>query len=191
MRNTSNRRDFIKTLLAAPAVFSLSTSFANAQQSQNNPEPERQMSPVMQVFADAVSTSVLLRTIQVRAEHNCGELRPEATLYDAAHSHALDMYNRRFFDHISPEGLGPRERVAAKDDTQYQKLGENLWRTWGVHHWDIERTSKNVVRGWLESPGHRRVLLDPDFNIGAVAARGDEDELFVTMLYAKPMWSQY
>lgn len=146
----------------------------------------RHMTPDADAFTQIICRNILLQTIKIREANGCGPLRASSKLYDAANAHSNDMYNRQFFAHVTPEGLGPRERVSPNNRMPYKKLGENLWRTWNVHSWDAAKTAQNVVQGWLDSPGHRRVLLDPDFETGGVAAHGDEDELFVTMLYAKP-----
>lgn len=190
MHKKQGRRGFLKGLVAAPAIIATGTVYARAADDGGvetwTTTHRTKPSPQFQAFTDAVSAAVLHQAIEVRTAYGYSSLRPETELYNAAQTHTEDMYNRKFFDHITPEGIGPRERVAEYNDAPYRKLGENLWRTWGVHEWNVHTTAQTVIQGWLDSPGHKRVLLDPDFSTGGVAARGDADELFVTMLYAKP-----
>ncbi|MGZ6574588.1 MAG: CAP domain-containing protein [Solirubrobacteraceae bacterium] len=84
---------------------------------------------------------------------------PELSL--AAQSHALDMVARQFFDHVTPGGSTPEERVQA---TGYMD-GYADWALGEVLAWEQAPldTVANVMQAWLDSPTHRAVILDGRF----------------------------
>jgi len=72
----------------------------------------------------------------------------------AARNHSLDMSTRDYFDHYSPEGEGPGERL---DRSGYHgsTWGENI--AWGY------ATPEAVVSGWMSSPGHCANIMGGQF----------------------------
>ncbi len=78
----------------------------------------------------------------------------DAALRCAARQHSLDMAQRGYFDHISPDGEGPDARAThAGYDWFY--IGENIAMG--------SPTPADVVAQWLASPGHCANILDPEF----------------------------
>ncbi|WP_407697595.1 CAP domain-containing protein [Streptomyces corynorhini] len=91
------------------------------------------------------------------AERAAAGLRPladDARLAAAAQGHCADMADRAFYAHTSPEGHRPWDRAAAAG-AAHRGVGENI--ACG------QRTAREVVRGWMDSPGHRANILAPDF----------------------------
>ncbi len=115
------------------------------------------------VGLDAGLSAAVDNRLEVRAYVLANRARREAGLaplemrYDLvrlARRHAKDMARRDFFSHTNPDGDGPGER-AREDRVRYSVLAENLAR---VRYSD--EPAALAVEGWLESPGHRRNLLD-------------------------------
>lgn len=73
-------------------------------------------------------------------------------LYKSALSHAKEMKDKRFFSHFSANGLDIGDRL---DDFGYpwQVAGENLG--------EGQRSFREVMRDWIESPSHCRMLMNP------------------------------
>ncbi|OGD90424.1 hypothetical protein A3D07_02930, partial [Candidatus Curtissbacteria bacterium RIFCSPHIGHO2_02_FULL_42_15] len=76
-------------------------------------------------------------------------------------NHSKDMFSRGYFSHYSPEGKDVGDRL---DDAGigYSAAGENL---------ALAPTVSRANSGLINSPGHRRNILDPSFSkigIGAV-----------------------
>ena len=91
-----------------------------------------------------------------RARREAG-LEPLEMRYDLvrlARRHAEDMARRDFFSHYNPDGDGPGDR-AREEQVEFSVFAENLAR---VRH--SNEPAELAVAGWLESPGHRRNLLD-------------------------------
>lgn len=88
-------------------------------------------------------------------------LRSSGRLSQAARRHSRDMAGRHYFSHTSPGGTTFPERIRR---TGYLRgandwfVGENL--AWGTR---AKGTARTVLRVWMTSPSHRRVLLTPSF----------------------------
>jgi uncharacterized protein YkwD len=92
--------------------------------------------------------------------------------------HSEEMIERDYFAHETPEDENAFERMKRAGYTLdgYASIstGENL--AWRTHRGAGPEPSdaKLVVEGWLESEGHRRNLLDPDFReVGVGTATGE------------------
>lgn len=102
-----------------------------------------------------------------RLAHGLPALRPAGSLSLAGARHARAMARRDFFAHVSPGGSTPARR-AARAGWRGGAIGETI--AWG-RGW--QATARGVVRRWLASPGHRRVLLDGTLRaVGIGSARG-------------------
>jgi uncharacterized protein YkwD len=104
-----------------------------------------------------VREAMLCEMSAVRERRDARRLRVSAQLDIAASGHAADMFQRKFFSHVSPGGgdLADRARRAGfvRDGCSWA-VGEIL--AWGV---GSRSTAAGTVRAWLRSPSHRRVLL--------------------------------
>jgi len=104
-----------------------------------------------------VRDAVLCEIAAVRARREVRALRANGRLDLAAGRHATDMFERRYFSHVSPGGgdLADRARRAgfARPRCSWS-VGEVL--AWGV---GPRSTAASTVRAWLDSPSHRRILV--------------------------------
>lgn len=98
----------------------------------------------------AAETAVARLTNAQRAAHGCSALRVDTRLRSAARLHSVDMRDRNYFDHNSPDGRTPWDRFKAAG---YPSLGaENIAKGYP--------TAQAVVQGWMNSPGHRANILN-------------------------------
>jgi uncharacterized protein YkwD len=102
------------------------------------------------------------------------------TLADVALGHASDMAQHDYFEHQDLTGHSPADRVRAAG--YHEKLvGENI--AYGP------QTVEEVVKGWLDSPGHCENIMDPRFaEMGVALATGHAARkgLFWVQLLAEP-----
>jgi uncharacterized protein YkwD len=90
---------------------------------------------------------------EIRAQHHLPALTLSAPLRNAARAHSLDMLRRGYFAHNSPEETAPA-RIARY--LKGAKNSENI--AWGV---GLQGSPPGLVYGWMESPAHRAVILNP------------------------------
>jgi uncharacterized protein YkwD len=77
-----------------------------------------------------------------------------ASLANAAREHSLDMGRRGYFDHATPEGVSPWDRMKAAGWSGGYN-GENIFGG--------PATAEEVVDGWMKSPGHCENIMNPAF----------------------------
>jgi uncharacterized protein YkwD len=101
--------------------------------------------------------AMLCEIAELRERRDARRLRPNAELEVAAGRHAADMFERRYFSHVSPGGgdLADRARRSgfAREECMWA-VGEVL--AWGA---GSRSTARGTIRAWLRSPSHRRVLV--------------------------------
>jgi uncharacterized protein YkwD len=106
-----------------------------------------------------------------RSAHGLHPLAPDRRLARAARAHASDMVRRRYFSHVSPDGRGLVDRVRRTGWLS----GRPLWFVGEDLAWGIGRpgTPAGIVRAWMHSPSHRRIILSSAYRrVGIGAARG-------------------
>lgn len=121
---------------------------------------------------------VVERTNAERARHGLRALTVDQRLAAAAQGHSADMVHRGFFAHESPDGRQVWDRAVAAGYA-YRKVAENIAAG--------QRTAEEVVRGWMESPGHRANILDRDLTqIGVGRAEGGSYGVYWTQVFGTP-----
>jgi uncharacterized protein YkwD len=142
--------------------------------------------PAVTARAD-LDRSILAQINTARRAHRLPALRPSAPLAAAASRHSRTMATRGFFRHASADG-GPFWRRVRHF---YPAAGYRSWHVGENLLWmspDID--ARRAVTMWLDSPGHRKILLDRDFRelgLSAVHTRsapGDFLGLEVTIVTA-------
>lgn len=85
-------------------------------------------------------------------------------LTEAAVRHALDIANRQQLDHTGKDGSSVMSRVS---DTGYSwgNVAENI----AFGYWSVP----SVIQGWVESSGHCRNMMNPDYKEVGVYRKDD------------------
>lgn len=141
---------------------------AHATHTAREPRPEprgAQRSSRVSDRSHAMSTeSVLASMNRERRARGLETLRFDERLNAAAFDRARDMFEQGYFDHVAPDGTEPF--VWARDrNYRYATIGENLAEGYV--------DARGVVRGWMNSPGHRANLLGRDYkDVGVAIVRG-------------------
>jgi uncharacterized protein YkwD len=108
---------------------------------------------------------------QVRRSHGLQELSVNPQLSAAARRHSRDMVRRGYFAHTGPSGDSFVQRIRATGYLSSARtwiVGENL--AWG---WGAAASPSRIVRAWMHSPEHRKILLRPSYRevgVGVVEA---------------------
>src|SRR3954471_15926107 len=121
--------------------------------------------PLGAASAAAVEAAVLCLVNDERATRGLVPVRRDGALEAVAQRHAADMVARGYFAHVSPSGgtVEKRARRAGYLTAPCWALGEDLARAPGA-----VASAEAVVAAWMASPGHRSVILDPDFGEGGI-----------------------
>lgn len=95
---------------------------------------------------------------QRRAAYGCPQLAVNPALTSAAYQHSKDMAVNDYFGHDTPSGVTPwtRMRIAGYADPAAENIAEGY------------RTPQEVVAGWMNSPGHRRNILNCSYRASGV-----------------------
>lgn len=104
--------------------------------------------------------SVLASINAVRAKAGCGPLKVNAKLMAAAKLQARNMAEKDFFGHRGKDGRGFASRVSGQG-YKYRFAAENIAAG--------QPTPQRAVQAWLDSPGHRRNIMDCKFRETGIA----------------------
>jgi uncharacterized protein YkwD len=111
-----------------------------------------------------VRRELLEQINQQRRAHGLLALTPDSRLDQAAQHHAVDMLQRAYFAHESPERESVRER-ARRAGYSWHAVGENLA--------EGQPSVATVVDAWMKSRAHRENILNRDFTeLGSGLALG-------------------
>lgn len=130
---------------------------------------------------------VLQFTNTERRKAGLTPLRESSMLRAAASQKVGDMFSQNYFAHVSPDGRGPADFVETAGYS-YIVVGENLALG------DF-RNDEDLVKSWMDSPGHRANILGSRFReIGIALKQGRFEgrntwlavELFATPLSVCP-----
>jgi len=86
-----------------------------------------------------------------RKKVGCPALTIDPQLTAAAQAHSANMESRHFFSHVDPDGKQPWDRML-KAGYRYRIAAENIGAGFS--------TPEAMVRGWMNSPGHRENILN-------------------------------
>jgi uncharacterized protein YkwD len=121
---------------------------------------------------EALGESVRCLLNEHRKDFNLGSLGRQSKLLKAGNAHAKDMVRHHFVSHLGSDGSTPLSRVRRTGflkGARFFVIGEDL--AWGENY---QVTPENVVKAWLNSPVHRKNILDKRFNrVGVGVVRGD------------------
>lgn len=114
---------------------------------------------------------ILKYTNEERAKEGLPALGPNRKLDVAARQHSTEMIDLDYFEHASPvagnESVSDRQKNAGYMATG----GENIYDYYEVD--DATRLARELVDGWMDSPGHRaNILRDSYRELGVGIHRG-------------------
>ena len=153
-----------RTMLFLSLFFALITSCSN------------DAVPVIQSSSteSTINKTVLLQLVNDARKKgcNCGNTYyapvPPLTWNDvlekAAYKHSNDMFRKKFLSHTGSDGSGSGERIIS--------AGYN-WKFYGENIAQGHKTEKEVVAGWLSSPGHCVNIMNKNYKEMGVAKVGD------------------
>jgi uncharacterized protein YkwD len=113
----------------------------------------------------AFRNSIVHLTNVARVAHGCRPLKQNSKLQKSAQYHANDMSAKNYFQHDSANGTIWWKRIMHFGYSD--PGGENIARGFG--------SSASVMVAWLNSPEHRRNIMDCQFRTIGVGFNGHGD----------------
>jgi len=118
--------------------------------------------PVISLTIDAISEEQMLALVnEERSKVGVANLKLRPVVVPVAENYARDLWERQYFSHYSPEGEDVGDRLT-EANIEFVAAGENL---------ALAPTLQTAHTGLMNSPGHRKNILDPEFKqvgIGAI-----------------------
>lgn len=135
-----------------------------------------------------------------REQQGLEPLEWDGRLAEIARQHSLDMAQRTYFSHVSPEGRDFPYRYQQNGYTCSVRVkdilytgAENIFQNnlynrsatvngVAYYDWNSEKElAASTVRGWMNSPGHRRNILTPHWqNQGIGIAISPDGKVYIT-----------
>ena len=147
---------------------------SNGENQENNGSTEN--GQVESSFSE-FQNKVLELVNQERAKAGVKPLKGNLELSNVATIKSQDMIDKNYFDHNSPTYGSPFDMMK-KFGISFNMAGENI--AYG------QRTPEEVMKGWMNSPGHRKNILNPNFEqIGIGIAKNSSGVTYWTQMFIK------
>ena len=128
-----------------------------------------------------VEEAVFAMTNNIRRENGLPVLLKDEICRDAARRHSADMLNRNYFSHSDPERRSLKERLPSNLSTR--QWGENIWTGSGYDTRQSHHLAQMIIVGWMNSPGHRKNILDPGYTHLGLGAMAKNQEVKATQVF--------
>jgi uncharacterized protein YkwD len=184
-------------LLAALSIVSIS---CHAPYSTGRPDGPLKHRPKPVLRAPDLEKRIHALINRERVRHGLSPLAANDALARIARGHSKDMASRRYFSHDSPEGHDFSYRYRQDGYTCALRIGktvhmgaENIFlnvRYNSVttvngdvfYDWNSgEQIAETTVRGWMDSPGHRKNILTPHWRGEGIGVfLSPDDKIYIT-----------
>ncbi len=128
------------------------------------------------------------KTNEERKQRGLPALNWEDGLSLTARYHSNDMATKNFFDHQNLENVGPSFRAAKIHRSFVGLVGENIFMM-TQSSTDIAQQAEQIMRGWMNSTGHRENILRDTFNslgVGCVEVKkGNTTWIYATQVFGQ------
>ncbi|UYZ24343.1 CAP domain-containing protein [Mesobacillus jeotgali] len=134
---------------------------APAPQERTTPAPQEEAAPAPEQNAtpsgteiSAFEAKVIDLTNEQRRKNGLPNLQPDTALSNVAQEKSNDMQAKNYFSHTSPTYGSPFDMM--RDfGVSYSTAGENIAMG--------QRSAEEVVNAWMNSEGHRKNILSPNY----------------------------
>ena len=139
------------------------------QKPESTPEqkPSTDFSSYQQQVLDLVNAE--------RTKRGISALTLDSNVSSVATKKSQDMVNKNYFDHTSPTYGSPFDMMK-QFGISYRTAGENIAKG--------QKTPQEVVTAWMNSEGHRKNILNPNFtNLGVGIAKDSKGTTYWTQMF--------
>ena len=129
-----------------------------------------------------VEQLVIRYTNEARAAEGLGPVKENVKLTVSARQHSQEMVEDGYYDHTSPTAGIARPSDRARMAGYQAGCSENIFKFHLVE--DPEQLARELVDGWMKSPGHRANIVAEAAEIGVGLYR-DDDTIMATQVFSK------
>ena len=116
-----------------------------------------------------------------RRKNGLNDLYWDNGLAAMARAFSRQMARESFFSHYDRNGKSVVDRARQSNIVGWSKIAENLFFCEGYDRFDAV-----AVRGWMSSSGHRRNILDRQFNeTGIGVAQTRDGRIYITQVFIR------
>lgn len=116
-----------------------------------------------------------------RQKSRLGQLRWNSELAKMARRYSEEMARGNFFSHYDKRGRTVSDRAESFGIRGWRGIGENLFLCDGFNDF-----SSVAVKNWLNSSGHRKNMLAPEWTATGIGIASDRSgKIYVTQVFIK------
>ncbi|PBF62616.1 sporulation protein [Clostridioides difficile] len=146
----------------------------NNSDSTNKPDDNNNSGSTSESFSAYQKEVVDLVNIE-RAKAGLNPLTLDSSISNVATKKSQDMIDNNYFSHNSPTYGSPFDMLK-KFGLSYKTAGENIAMG--------QKTPKEVVNAWMNSEGHRKNIMNPNFSkIGVGVAQKSGGSIYWTQIF--------
>jgi uncharacterized protein YkwD len=134
--------------------------------------------PAAEFDPEAACDEVVRAHNRLRAEAKLPPLAISTNLSAAAERHAKDMAAHEKMAHKGSDGSSPINRIKA-EGYPYRRAGENI----AAGRFNTER----LMKGWVDSPHHKKNILGSFSQIGVACATGESGKRYWCVTFGLPI----
>jgi uncharacterized protein YkwD len=179
----SNLRQRTRELANVMLTIAVLVGCASARTWQDKPGQKRigsntaQKDPGDALDVKAACDEVVKAHNRIRLDARLPTLAVNSKLQAAAERHAKDMAARNRMTHSGGDGSSPIERIKATGYA-YRRAGENI----ASGGFTVER----LMKGWMDSPPHKRNILGSFSQIGVACATAESGKRYWCVTFGLP-----
>ena len=146
-----------------------------------------------QAFARVAEALIIQGIDAERARYapDAPPLRSDPDLVRIARSRSCDMGHGAEFSHDDAQGHFIAGDMVRAQFGPYGIIGENIMEMGGTVQlgrlpFGPEQFAREAVEGWMESPGHRKNILNPRYNSSGIGVAMVGGQAFATQVFRGP-----
>jgi uncharacterized protein YkwD len=113
-----------------------------------------------------------------RAKEKLNSVEVSSKLTKAAQRHADDMAKRKEMSHDGSDGTRPADRITDAG-YRWRRVGENV--AYGRF------TPERLMKGWMDSPVHKKNILGSYSQIGVACATAEDGQIYWCVTFGLPI----
>ncbi len=151
--------------ILSPIILSLIFIFIFIFQIVLTKTPDQTNPKILGTISNLYPVDIIEYTNNYRNKNGLKSLKPNQKLAQAAEAKAEDMFKNNYWDHFSPNNIGPWDFILA-EKYDYHFAGENLAKDFN--------DSNKLVNAWINSPPHKANILNKNYqDIGIAVVEGE------------------